>query len=652
MCVTILGTRGILSGVEVWQTSVPLTPPAGTFYRAINVGGPAVVIDGNSWEGEGAPNYTVYDDSTPFVLKDGLNQVVPATVTYDPTSHLATLQPSSALNYATTYTATVKGGSAGVGDLAGNRLSADILWTFTTSTPPVAPTVLGATAVSATQIDLSWSDNATDETGYLLERKTGGAGTFAQIGTAPANATGYSDTTAIEGTTYIYRIRATNAAGNSSYSNEATATTAAFPWLHVDVGSTGVAGSMTYSAGTFTVKGSGADIGSSQDAFHFVYQTLTGNGQITARVVSLQNTNAAAKAGVMIRESLTANSKHAMMCIKPTAGLAFLRRATTGGSTSSTSGAVVPPPYWVRLVRSGSSFTAFSSSNGVSWTQVGSAATISMAATVQIGLAVNSKNNAVLTTAVFDNVSIVTPPAAPSALSAVAVANTQINLAWVDNATNETGFMLERKTGSGGTYAQVALIGGGVKVYSDNAVTAATTYFYRVRATNSYGNSAYSSETSVTTLINPPVAPTGLTATTASSSQINLSWTDVANETGYKIERKTGVGGAYSQVATVGAGVVTYSSTSLAAYTTYFYRVRAINAGGNSPYSNEASAATLDNIPTAPTNLVATAFSAHQINLSWSTTHRTRLVSRLSAKPARVAPMPDRHGGYGYHHVL
>jgi fibronectin type III domain protein len=100
-----------------------------------------------------------------------------------------------------------------------------------------------------------------------------------------------------------------------------------------------------------------------------------------------------------------------------------------------------------------------------------------------------------------------------------------------------------------------------------------------------------------------------------SSSQIDLSWTDASdNETGFKIERSTD-GTTFAEIGTVGANVATYSDTGLAESTIYYYRVRAVNTGGDSDYSNTAGTTTL---PSAPSNLAATAVSFDQIDLSWS----------------------------------
>jgi len=119
-----------------------------------------------------------------------------------------------------------------------------------------------------------------------------------------------------------------------------------------------------------------------------------------------------------------------------------------------------------------------------------------------------------------------------------------------------------------------------------------------------------------------PLDPTALIATTASASQINLSWSDNStNEDGFKIERCQGSGCAnFAQIAQVGANVVSYNNTGLSAGTSYSYRVRAFNAGGNSGYSNTASATTdgPPPPPAAPSGLSATAVSSSQINLSWS----------------------------------
>lgn len=189
----------------------------------------------------------------------------------------------------------------------------------------------------------------------------------------------------------------------------------------------------------------------------------------------------------------------------------------------------------------------------------------------------------------FASVNAVIAPTAPSAVAATVASSTQINLSWTDNASNEVGFKIERKTGAGGTYSQIATASANATSYSDTSVSADTSYYYRLRAYHAYANSSYATEVVVTTV----TAPSALTATAASASQINLSWTDNSGiETGFKIERKTGAGGTYSQVATASTDATSYSNTGLSASTTYYYRVRAYDATSDSSYSTAASAIT------------------------------------------------------------
>ena len=179
-------------------------------------------------------------------------------------------------------------------------------------------------------------------------------------------------------------------------------------------------------------------------------------------------------------------------------------------------------------------------------------------------------------------------PAAPSDLTATAVSTSQINLTWKDNSTDELGFTLQRKIGAGGTYSpfDTVAVGANVTSYSSTGLLANTNYFYRVRAFNLTGNSAFSNEANATTLDNIPDAPFNLVATAASVSQIDLTWLDnSSNEAGFKIERKIGAGGTYSQIDSVIANVTNYSNNGLAPITNYFYRVRAYNTVGNSAYT-------------------------------------------------------------------
>jgi len=215
-------------------------------------------------------------------------------------------------------------------------------------------------------------------------------------------------------------------------------------------------------------------------------------------------------------------------------------------------------------------------------------------------------------------------PAAPSHFAATPASASAVDLSWWDMSANETGFEIERKTGSAGAWSRVLTTGANVSTIDDVGLAGSTTYYYRGRAVNASGASVYSNEVGVTTPAPPPpvpAVPSHFAATAASPSAVNLSWWDMSNnETGFEIERKTGSAGAWSRVLTTGANVSSVGDLGLSGGTTYYYRSRAVNASGPSGYSNEVSVLTpvpAGPVPAAPTHLSIYSLGTATISVTW-----------------------------------
>lgn len=174
---------------------------------------------------------------------------------------------------------------------------------------------------------------------------------------------------------------------------------------NADVGGPAIAGSVQHASGTYTITAAGSDIWDTADQFHFVYQSVTGDFDVRGRVASLQNTDIWAKAGVMIRESLAAGSRHAFAGVTGGAGFAFQRRTDTGNVSEHTDGPWTTAPGWVRLVRQGASVEAFSSADGATWRSMGRIPIV-LPSTVLVGMAVTSHNVARTTVAQMDRIAI------------------------------------------------------------------------------------------------------------------------------------------------------------------------------------------------------------------------------------------------------
>jgi len=376
-----------------------------------------------------------------------------------------------------------------------------VVWHVVNNLPP-APTGLAAFPGSQ-QITLAWNavPTATSYKVYTAINTNSGYVLNTTVVGPPA----YTDAPLGNGTPYFYEISAVNSYGEGPVSAPVNATpqlvtgNLPVPWSDTDVGGVNLAGSSGYttSGGKFTVYGSGADIAGSADSFHFVCQPFTGDGTIIARVKSQSSTNAWAKAGVMIRESLASNAVQAVTVLTPSNGVRMEFRTATGGTGTDMAGPAAAAPYWVKLTRSGSNFTASASSDGVTYVQVLST-NLLMATNAFAGLAECSHNTNLLATAGFDNV-LVTPQVAPAWLIANP-GNAQVSLVW-PAATGAAAYDVKRSTVSGGPYSLVAA-GVSTTNYQDNTAGNGVTNYYVVAATNNAGEGPVSAEANAL-----PVAP-------------------------------------------------------------------------------------------------------------------------------------------------
>ncbi len=475
------------------------------------------------------------------------------------------------------------------------------------SPSPATPTGLSANP-SDGLMTLNWAVSETATT-YKVKRATVKGGPYTTVSTGLTTPT-FVDTGLTDGTTYYYVVSAVNWLGESANSTETAGTPYSIAWAAQDIGTTGATGSSSASGATVTVTGSGADIWGTADTFQFRSVPVTGDCVVTARVWSETNANAWSKAGVMIRDSLAANAMNAFLFVTPTTtnGIQWQSRTTTGGTTSGVDVTGMTAPYWVRLVRTGTTIQGYRSPDGVNWTPQGSATLSSLGSTAYVGLAVTSHVSGTLCTATFDNVSVNWIPDAPSTVVATP-APFQVALSW-NNIPNATSYNVYSSSVSGGPYTALAT-GLTSPGYVQTGLTSGATVYYIVTGVNIAGEGSDSDEINAAPIV-PPVAP-GSLSTTGGSAQVALGWTTSTGATSYTVKRSTTSGGSYSNVAT-GVTSASYTDTGLANGTTYYYVVSGVNSAGEGANSAQASATTL---PSAPTSLAATGGNT-QVALSWT----------------------------------
>ena len=503
--------------------------------------------------------------------------------------------------------------------------------------PPAAPSGLTTTANAGVpyQVALQWSDNSNNETGFKIERKIEG-GNFQEITSPISNTTSWIDTTIMPNTTYYYQIYGWNAGGYGGYSNVSSVTTPSWLPLAPDqLNAWAIAASQ--------INLQWRDNSNNETEFRIerkatgswveIATTTDNTALYSSRGLSASTTyyyRVRAYDSVGINYSDYSNIASAVTYPPPTS-------KPTAPSTPVTS-TVYGYELTIRFTDQSDNEEGFKierSPNGVdSWTEIAQIGAVSSS-----GSAVSYTDQTVTSTTTYyyrliaynysygdssppaTSTAITTtgpPPLAPSALSATAISYSQVALEWHDNSGgNAQTFKLERKK-AGGAYVQILSLLASITAYNDNNnIQPETTYYYRIRAYGQGGYSSYSNEVNVNIPTGPPAAPIIRRLETVSANQINIFWSDESsNETGFKIERKPS-GGAFQEIASVGANVTSHNDNTLSPNTAYSYRLRAYNVF-SSTYSSVFSASTLPLPPNAPSNLTATAVSPVQVNIQWN----------------------------------
>lgn len=447
--------------------------------------------------------------------------------------------------------------------------------------PTAAPTGVTARA-GHNQAVISWNAVA-NATSYNVKRSTISGSGYVTVANVTTGTT-YTDAAVADGTTYYYVVSALSSTAETANSTEVVAAPAQLPvgWANQDLGNVAFAGSSSVDPyGTYTVAGSGADIWNSADACQFAGIPWSGDGVLVARIVDFTNTNRYTKVGVMFRETLLANAKNAYAGAVGQGTFVMQKRITTGG-TSANSGSTTGGslPHWVKLVRSGNTFTAYQSpTTSPAWTILGSAASVTMASNCYAGLAVSAHDNTKLCTAHFDNVIFLATPSFTTGLG-------QVTLTWL-NSTGATSYLVQRSTTNGSGYATVATLPAGSTTYTDTGLTNGTAYYYVITAvSDTAGLTADSPQIAVQPgVLNVPSALTG----TPGYSQASLAWNAATGAVSYNVKRSTTSGSGYATVATVSSGT-TYVDNGVSNGTTYYYVVSAVSSwGAESANSSQVS---------------------------------------------------------------
>lgn len=397
------------------------------------------------------------------------------------------------------------------------------VWGEPTSSCPM-PSNLSVTNVYQQSATLNWLANGL--TSFNVQYKTVSGETWT---TVPVTGTQLTVSTLGCASDYFFRVQGVCSGNNTTdYSDNLAFSTLACDadcaplptrWNTQDIGDVNFAGSACYDNGVFSLSASGHDIWDYSDGFRYTYRTITGDGEILARVTSLDNTDDWNKCGLMIRESLAAGSRYAMVFVSSANGAAFqYRQATDGMSVEETIQAGIAAPYWLKLVKSGMNYTAYTSADGQTWAQLGKTITANFGEDVPVyaGLALTSHDINYLSHATIDNYlfSGLLDIQLQNFSAALSLTNT-VNLEWTTTLENNIeSFVVERSTDNL-HYTDIDTVAARnsgnieLKYTSEDKTPPTGDVYYRLRITDIDGRVSYSAPVTIGEVIVDPITGVG-----------------------------------------------------------------------------------------------------------------------------------------------
>ncbi|MHB8842505.1 MAG: multicopper oxidase domain-containing protein, partial [Candidatus Aquicultor sp.] len=507
--------------------------------------------------------------------------------------------------------------------------------TITSGPAPAAPTNL---AFQFGSVDLAWTDNAVDETGFTVQRADNGAA-FVTIATLPANTAldptqvgpvTYSDKTVTPGAGYVYRVRADKSGVSSAWLTSGTIAYPAIPAAPTGLTATLKAGPNGQLDWT--------DNATNEDAYvverspHGANTWTTLDGALPANTITY--TDGPLQSGddwdyrVAAKHNIVGLSGYSNVARLQVPALPAIPTNVVAAVVATGAGPQVNVTWTDNAGANATGYVVQRSVNGGAFSDVAALASGSTSysdSTVTTDISYQYQVRAVNLAGVSNwaqsnTVTVPLVPAAPTNLTGMVKAGPSITLGWTATSTTTQGFglRLQRST-DGVNFTQLATPAATDTTYVDLTVVMGTTYTYRIQAYNVSGASAWATWTAIP-VPTAPAAPANLartvTRTAAGPDTVRLTWTDNANnETGFAIQRATNSGFTANVTTLIAAANATSNTDSVPHGNIYYYRVQAFNVVAGSAWSNVVNATT---VPATPTNLSTSGLARTRITVNWT----------------------------------